>query len=171
MSLFLLGGRMAASAECRHWSGGQSVGQVAQFCLVLPSFARPSRRHQRARPARPAYRAQSRNRLGCFGHQVRLPVAGAERGLDIERGRFRVCRQHLCDNGGDSADIEGAVGKQNGVTVLAGKRHDPRIASGAPIAEYVRRGWRLLSDFEAPAFIARVALMGRPFRDSISVTK
>ena len=62
---------------------------------------------------------------GCraVGHQVRLPGGGAERGLDIERGRFRVCRQHLCDNGGDGADIAGAVGKQHGVTVLDGKRH------------------------------------------------
>ena len=60
---------------------------------------------------------------GAVGHQVRLPGGGAERGLDIEQGRFRVCRQHLCDNGGDGADIAGAVGKQHGVTVLDGKRH------------------------------------------------
>ena len=30
---FLLGGRTSASAECRHWSGRQSVGQAKQFCL------------------------------------------------------------------------------------------------------------------------------------------
>ena len=30
---FLLGGRTSASAKCRHWSAGQSVGQAAQFCL------------------------------------------------------------------------------------------------------------------------------------------
>ena len=40
-----------------------------------------------------------------------------------------VCRQHLCDNGGDGADVAGAVGKQHGVTVLEGKRHDARIAA------------------------------------------
>ena len=60
-----------------------------------------------------------RQRL-CDGAQ-RLTVGVAERGLDIEQGRFRVCRQHLCDNGGDGADIAGAVGKQHGVTVLEGK--------------------------------------------------
>jgi hypothetical protein len=44
--------------------------------------------------------------IGCggIGHQVRLPGGGAERGLDIERGSFRICRQNLCDNGGDGAD-------------------------------------------------------------------
>src|SRR5271166_2475745 len=31
---FLLGGRSSASAECRHWSGRQSVGQAAQLCLA-----------------------------------------------------------------------------------------------------------------------------------------
>ena len=30
----LLGGCTSASAECRHWSGRASVGQVAQFCLA-----------------------------------------------------------------------------------------------------------------------------------------
>jgi hypothetical protein len=58
---------------------------------------------------------------GAVGHQVRLPGGGAARGLDIERDRFWVCRQHLCDNGGDGADISGAVGKQHDVTVLEGK--------------------------------------------------
>jgi hypothetical protein len=69
---------------------------------------------------------------------VGLPSRGAERGLDIERGRFRVCRQHLCDNGGDGAGIAGAVGKQHGVTVLEGKRHDARIAPRAFTAEQLR---------------------------------
>ena len=61
------------------------------------------------------------------GHQVRLPVSVAERGFDIEQARCWVCRQHLCDNGGDGADIAGAVGKQHGVTVLQGKRHDREV--------------------------------------------
>jgi len=60
---------------------------------------------------------------GALATRLRLPGGGAKRGLDIELGRFRVCRQQLCDNGGDGADIAGAVGKQNGVTVLSGKRH------------------------------------------------
>jgi hypothetical protein len=48
--------------------------------------------------------------------------------LDFEQVRFRVCRQHLGDNGSDNANVVGAVGKQQGVTVLDGKRHDPGIA-------------------------------------------
>ena len=42
----------------------------------------------------------------------------------FEQVRFRVCRQHLGDNGGDNANVMGAIGKQQGVTVLVGKRHD-----------------------------------------------
>ena len=88
---------------------------------------------------------------GAVGHQVRLPGGGAERGLDIERGRFRVCRQHLCDNGGDGADIAGAVGKQHGVTVLEGKRHDARIAPRALTAEQLRRSVPLFALFAFPS--------------------
>ena len=62
-----------------------------------------------------------RQHLCDVGHQVRLPVSVAERGFDIEQARCWVCRQHLCDNGGDGADIAGAFGKQQGVTVLEGK--------------------------------------------------
>ena len=35
---FFLGGRTSASAECRHWSGRQSVGQAAQFCFRSAVF-------------------------------------------------------------------------------------------------------------------------------------
>ena len=82
-----------------------------------------------------------RKRL-CDGAQ-RLAVSVAERGLDIERARFRICRQYLCDNGGDGADIAGAVGKQHGVTVLEGKRHDARIASRSPKSSNVGR-WNFM---------------------------
>jgi len=97
-------------------------------------FARPSRRHQRAR--RPgAYRAQSRNRMWCSWPPKTLEVGGAERGLDIERGRFRVCRQHLCGTGGDGADIAGAGGKGrtgDGVGGKAGGREDRHRAHSPP---------------------------------------
>ena len=36
---------------------------------------------------------------GAVGHQVRLAGGGAERGFDIEKARFWVCRQRLCDLG------------------------------------------------------------------------
>ena len=62
---------------------------------------------------------------GAVGHQVRLAGGGAERGFDIEQAGFWGCRQHLCENGGDGADIAGGFGKQHGVTVLEGKWHDP----------------------------------------------
>ena len=116
--------------------------------LIAPSSARPSRRHQRARRAEAGH-TEHNVETGCsaVGHQVRLPGGGAERGLDIERGRFRVCRQHLCDNGGDGADIAGAVGKQHGVTVLEGKRHDARIAPRALTAEQLRRSVPLFASF------------------------
>jgi hypothetical protein len=56
-----------------------------------------------------------------------LAVGGADRGLDVKRARVGVGLQHLCDNGGHGADIAGAAGKQHGVTVLQGKRHDREV--------------------------------------------
>src|SRR5258708_38443633 len=51
---FLLGGRTSASAECGHWSGGQSVGQAAQFCLARASRIVPL---DAPRPDQPAQMA------------------------------------------------------------------------------------------------------------------
>ena len=105
-------------------AAGRSVKLWREACPpVPPSFARPSRRHQRARRARPAYRAQSRNRPWCCWPPSTLARRRRGARSRYRAGRFRVCRQHLCDNGGDGADIAGAVGKQHGVTVLDGKRH------------------------------------------------
>jgi hypothetical protein len=63
------------------WSSGAILLSPAHFCPTVTG-------HQRARRARPAYRAQSQTGCGAAGHQVRLPGGGAARGLDIERGRF-----------------------------------------------------------------------------------
>ena len=94
--------------------GDQSVG----VALASPSFARPSGRHQRARPARPAYRAQPRNLWCCW------PPSTLARTRCGARSRYRACVvsrlscQHLDDNGGDNADIAGTIGEQHGVTAL-----------------------------------------------------
>ena len=80
---------MAASAECRHWSGGQSVGQAGQFCLATRArdHLRP---HATTFPYFPHTRARARawrdtdNVVAC-GRKVsgRLPAeeVGAGRGL------------------------------------------------------------------------------------------
>ena len=87
---------MAASAESRHWSGRAvrwSTGAIllspAQFCsTVTPASA------SAACPAGiPS--TISKPAVVLFATKYALPGGGAERGLDIERGRFRVCRQHL----------------------------------------------------------------------------
>ena len=48
-------------------AGLAALAKASITCALLapPSFVRPSGRHQRARRARPAYRAQSGNRLWC----------------------------------------------------------------------------------------------------------
>ena len=94
--------------------------------IVLPARINAGGGAERGFDIEQARFRSCRQRLGDIG-QVRLPVSVAERGLDIEQAGFRVCRQHLYDNGGDGADIAGAVGKQHGVTVLEGKRHKARL--------------------------------------------
>ena len=60
-------------------------------------------------------------------------LAAARSAVSIEQAGLWGCRQHLlCDNGGDGADIAGAFGKQQGVTVLEGKWHGARIT---PLSE------------------------------------
>jgi len=65
---------------------------------------------------------------GRRGDQIGCCSATPKRLLDVEQVRVRICRKHLGHNGGDNADIMGAIGKQHGVTVLDGKWHDLRIA-------------------------------------------
>jgi hypothetical protein len=62
----------------------------------------------------------------------------------VSRRRLRVGLQHLCDNSGHGADIAGAVGKQYGVTVLQGKRHDREVNElGAVFADPERSVLRI----------------------------
>ena len=68
---------------------------------------------------------------GRRGDQIGCCSATPKRLLDVEQVRVRICRKHLGHNGGDNADIMGAVGKLQGVTVLDGKRHGWSIAPRA----------------------------------------
>jgi hypothetical protein len=102
---------------------------------------------------------------GAVAHQVRLPVGGAERGLDVERGRVGVGLQHLCDNGGDGADIAGAVGKQDGVTVLQGKRHEREV--NALLHHEVNASVAFFADRRATRSIGTRPGGPRPYRDPI----
>ena len=99
------------------WSSSTILLSPAQFCsIVTPASA--SAACQAGIPS-----IISKPAVVLLAAKYACPAA-ARSAVSVSSGdRFRVCRQHLCDNGGDGADIAGAVGKYHGVTVLEGKRH------------------------------------------------
>jgi hypothetical protein len=125
------------SARCRAraWRAADRLS-----CLGRPARQRRSvlGRRDACFADRCKHRQQTEHDLDPVGRgdQISRCSAIPKRLLDIERVRVRVCRQHLRDNGGDNADIMGAVSRQ-GVTVLDGKRHggeDNTDLGDAPVA-------------------------------------